>query len=79
MAEYGCCHTNGTSALRDRCAANSASREPEQVGLNVLAEMAQRYGVPIGYSDHFNGPAASLAAAALLRCTERLLCGRVER
>jgi N,N'-diacetyllegionaminate synthase len=37
---------------------------PEQVGLNVLAEMAGRYGVPIGYSDHFNGPAASLAAAA---------------
>jgi len=37
---------------------------PEQVGLNVIAEMAARYGVPVGYSDHTFGPAAALAAAA---------------
>jgi N-acetylneuraminate synthase len=38
---------------------------PEQVGLNVLAEMRARYGVPVGLSDHTRGPAAALAAAAL--------------
>ncbi|MDB5405532.1 MAG: N-acetylneuraminate synthase [Rhodospirillales bacterium] len=38
---------------------------PEQVGLNVLAEMAQRYRLPVGYSDHTNGTAAAFAAAAL--------------
>jgi N,N'-diacetyllegionaminate synthase len=37
---------------------------PEQVGLNVLAEMRARYGVAVGYSDHAFGPAAALAAAA---------------
>jgi N-acetylneuraminate synthase len=39
--------------------------EPHQVGLNVLAEMRQRYGLPIGFSDHTNGSAAAIAAAAL--------------
>jgi N-acetylneuraminate synthase len=38
---------------------------PEQVGLNVLAEMRKRYGVAIGFSDHTTGFAAALAAAAL--------------
>jgi N,N'-diacetyllegionaminate synthase len=38
---------------------------PEQVGLNVLTEMARRYGIPVGYSDHTNGTAAAFAAAAL--------------
>jgi N,N'-diacetyllegionaminate synthase len=38
---------------------------PEQVGLNVLTEMARRYGLPVGYSDHTNGTAAAFAAAAL--------------
>ncbi|MFN3482173.1 N-acetylneuraminate synthase family protein [Rhabdaerophilum calidifontis] len=38
---------------------------PERVGLNVLAEMRARYGVPVGFSDHTLGPAAALAAAAL--------------
>jgi N,N'-diacetyllegionaminate synthase len=38
---------------------------PEQVGLNVLTEMARRYGLPVGYSDHANGMAAAFAAAAL--------------
>lgn len=37
---------------------------PEQVGLNVIAEMKARYGVPIGYSDHAFGPAAAMAAVA---------------
>ena len=38
---------------------------PEAVGLNVLGEMRARYGLPVGFSDHTNGPAAAFAAAAL--------------
>jgi N,N'-diacetyllegionaminate synthase len=35
---------------------------PEQVGLNVLAELRARYGKPVGFSDHTRGNAATLAA-----------------
>jgi N,N'-diacetyllegionaminate synthase len=38
---------------------------PEQVGLNVLGEMTARYGLPVGFSDHTMGCAASFSAAAL--------------
>jgi len=38
---------------------------PERVGLNVLAEMRKRYNLTLGYSDHTQGSAAALAAAAL--------------
>jgi N,N'-diacetyllegionaminate synthase len=38
---------------------------PEQVGLNVLAELRERYGKPVGFSDHTRGSAASLAAVTL--------------
>jgi N-acetylneuraminate synthase len=38
---------------------------PEQVGLNVIAEMRSRYSVPVGLSDHTAGFAAAVAAAAL--------------
>ena len=38
---------------------------PEHVGLNVLAEIRDRYGVPAGYSDHTLDLAAPVAAAAL--------------
>jgi N-acetylneuraminate synthase len=38
---------------------------PERVGLNVLAELRERYGKPVGLSDHTVGPYASLAAVAL--------------
>jgi N-acetylneuraminate synthase len=38
---------------------------PEQVGLNVLAELRQRYGGPVGFSDHTHGSAAALAAVTL--------------
>jgi N,N'-diacetyllegionaminate synthase len=37
----------------------------ERVGLNVIGEMVSRYGLPVGFSDHFEGFAAGLAAAAL--------------
>ena len=39
--------------------------EPERAGLNVICEMARRYGLPVGFSDHVEGFAAALAAAAL--------------
>lgn len=38
---------------------------PNQVGLNVLAEMRDRYGLPVGFSDHTNGPTAAIAAVVL--------------
>ena len=38
---------------------------PEKVGLNVLAEYRERYGVPVGLSDHSGKIFPSLAAAAL--------------
>lgn len=38
---------------------------PENVGLNVIGEMRDRWGLPVGYSDHADGHAAAFAAAAL--------------
>jgi N,N'-diacetyllegionaminate synthase len=38
---------------------------PEKVGLNIIREMIGRWNLPIGYSDHTLGDAASFAAAAL--------------
>jgi N-acetylneuraminate synthase len=38
---------------------------PERVGLNVLAELRERYAKPFGFSDHTRGTAASLAAVTL--------------
>ena len=37
---------------------------PEQVGLNVIGEMRERYRLEVGFSDHTLGFAAALAAAA---------------
>ncbi len=37
---------------------------PERVGLNVLQEMRDRYGLPVGLSDHSRGLAAPIAAIA---------------
>jgi N-acetylneuraminate synthase len=37
----------------------------ERVGLNILYQMAQRWGLPVGFSDHTTGLAAGVAAAAL--------------
>jgi N-acetylneuraminate synthase len=39
--------------------------DPGRVGLNVLAELRERYGKPVGLSDHSLGPYAALAAVAL--------------
>lgn len=38
---------------------------PERWGLNVIGELRQAFGLPVGYSDHSGGTAACLAAAAL--------------
>ena len=38
---------------------------PEKIGLNVLEELRQRYGCPVGLSDHSGRIYASLAAATL--------------
>jgi N-acetylneuraminate synthase len=38
---------------------------PERVGLNLLAELRERYGKPVGFSDHSLGPYAAFAAVAL--------------
>ncbi len=38
---------------------------PEEVGLNVILEMQERYKVPIGFSDHTLGFAAAIGAATL--------------
>jgi len=38
---------------------------PERVGLNMLAELRQRYGLPVGLSDHSGEVFSSLAAATL--------------
>ncbi len=38
---------------------------PEQYGLNVIAELKERYGVPVGFSDHSAKIATGIAAVAL--------------
>lgn len=38
--------------------------KPENVGLNVFSEMAERYGCTIGFSDHTTGLAASILAVS---------------
>jgi N,N'-diacetyllegionaminate synthase len=38
---------------------------PERVGLNLLPELRERYGKPVGLSDHTLGPYAAYAAVAL--------------
>ena len=38
---------------------------PERVGLNVLAELRERYGKPVGLSDHTLGNVAAFAAVTL--------------
>jgi N-acetylneuraminate synthase len=44
---------------------SSYPTEPEHVGLNVLAELRERYSRPVGLSDHTLGPYAALAAVSL--------------
>jgi N-acetylneuraminate synthase len=39
--------------------------QPENYGLNVIGELKERYGVPVGYSDHSAKTETCIAAAAL--------------
>jgi N-acetylneuraminate synthase len=39
--------------------------QPENYGLDVIAELKERYGVPVGYSDHSAKIGTGIAAAAL--------------
>ena len=38
---------------------------PESAGLNVMQELAERYGCPVGYSDHTRGAGIPVAAVTL--------------
>lgn len=38
---------------------------PERVGLNVIGQMASRWRLPVGFSDHTDGLAAGIAAVTL--------------
>jgi N,N'-diacetyllegionaminate synthase len=38
---------------------------PDRVGLNLIGELRERYGKPVGFSDHSVGPYACYAAVAL--------------
>ena len=42
--------------------------KPEEMNLRTLPDMAKRFGVPVGLSDHTMGIAASVAAVALGAC-----------
>ncbi|WP_240536416.1 N-acetylneuraminate synthase family protein [Bradyrhizobium genomosp. III] len=59
------------AALRSSCAVTLLQCTsvypcpPEQVGLNVMLKMRERYDVPVGFSDHTLGFAAAIAAVAL--------------
>jgi sialic acid synthase SpsE len=41
---------------------------PEAAGINVIHEMRERYGLPIGFSDHTRGPGIAIAAVATGAC-----------
>lgn len=41
---------------------------PERAGVNVMQEMAERYGVPVGFSDHTLGSAVAVLAACRGAC-----------
>jgi N-acetylneuraminate synthase len=57
--------STGTSSLVLLQCTSAYPCPPERVGLNVLSQMRQRYGKPVGLSDHTLGIAAPVAAAAL--------------
>lgn len=41
---------------------------PEAAGLNIMLEMKERYGFPVGYSDHTLGSSVAVAAVTLGAC-----------
>ena len=51
----------------------------ERVGLNMMKEMRQRFGLPVGHSDHTLMPYASLAAVTLGASVIERHCGMCSR
>jgi N-acetylneuraminate synthase len=56
---------NGTKDLTLLQCTSRYPCPPEESGLNLMAAMKERYGVPVGYSDHTLGLGVPAAAAAL--------------
>tara|TARA_R100000027_G_scaffold67220_1_gene65103 strand:- start:201 stop:1259 length:1059 start_codon:yes stop_codon:yes gene_type:complete len=56
--------SRGASVATFQCT-TAYPTQPEQVGLNILGEMKDRYGCPVGLSDHSGTIYPSLAAATL--------------
>ena len=54
----------GTPLTLMQCT-TSYPTKPEQWGLNVIQELKQRYGLPVGFSDHSGTIYACLAAAVM--------------
>jgi len=57
-------HSFGNPLTLLQCTTAYPTR-PEQWGLNVMAEFAQKFNLPVGFSDHSGEVYACLAAAAL--------------
>lgn len=55
----------GTSPLAIFQCTTAYPCPPEEIGLNVMSEMRERYSVPVGLSDHSGKIFAGLAAASL--------------
>ena len=59
---------SGVPAILYQCT-NRYPCPPEHLGLNVLKEYGERYGLPVGFSDHSGVPAVAAAAVALGACS----------
>ena len=44
---------------------NLSSHSPSRVGLNIIGELKERFKITVGFSDHYSGAEAGIAAAAL--------------
>lgn len=63
-AAVGCVRENGSQVAVLQCT-TSYPCPPEKLGLNVIAELRDRYQCPVGLSDHSGTIYAGLAAATL--------------
>jgi len=63
-AAVNCIVSNGAPVAVFQCT-TSYPCSPEQIGLNVLNEIRDRYGCPVGLSDHSGTIFSAIAAAAL--------------
>jgi N-acetylneuraminate synthase len=63
-AAVNCVRENGASVAVLQCT-TAYPCPPEKLGLNVMAELRDRYACPVGLSDHSGAIYAGLAAAAL--------------